>query len=106
MLGLLASVAAVFLAADLFNLYVWFELMLIATLGLLVGAGDKRGSEAAFKYLALNLLGTLLVLVAVALIYAASGQLNFAALQVAGQWPDVAAGSAALSRLCCCWRCC
>lgn len=92
MLGLLASVAAVFLAADLFNLYVWFELMLIATLGLLVGAGDKRGSEAAFKYLALNLLGTLLVLVAVALIYAASGQLNFAALQVAGQWPDVAAG--------------
>lgn len=92
MLGLLASVAAVFLAADLFNLYVWFELMLIATLGLLVGAGDKRGNEAAFKYLALNLLGTLLVLVAVALIYAASGQLNFAALQVAGQWPEVAAG--------------
>jgi multicomponent Na+:H+ antiporter subunit D len=92
MLGLLASVAAVFLAADLFNLYVWFELMLIATLGLLVGGGDKRRSEAAFKYLALNLLGTLLVLVAVALIYAASGQLNFAALQVAGQWPEVAAG--------------
>ena len=100
MLGLLASVAAVFLAADLFNLYVWFELMLITTLGLLVRGGDPRGSarasargnEAAFKYLALNLLGTLLLLVAVALIYAASGQLNFAALQVAGQWPEVAAG--------------
>jgi len=92
MLGLLASVAAVFLAADLFNLYVWFELMLIATLGLLVGSGDPRRSEAAFKYLVLNLLGTLLVLVAVALIYAASGQLNFVALQVAGQWPEVAAG--------------
>lgn len=92
MLGLLASVAAVFLAADLFNLYVWFELMLITTLGLLVGSGDLRRSEAAFKYLVLNLLGTLLVLVAVALIYAASGQLNFAALRVAGQWPEVAAG--------------
>jgi multicomponent Na+:H+ antiporter subunit D len=92
MLGLLASVAAVFLAADLFNLYVWFELMLIATLGLLVGSGDPRRSEAAFKYLVLNLLGTLLVLVAVALIYAASGQLNFTALRVAGQWPEVAAG--------------
>lgn len=92
MLGLLASVAAVFLAADLFNLYVWFELMLIATLGLLVGHGSPRGNEAAFKYLALNLLGTLLLLVAVALIYAASGQLNFAALQLAGQWPEVAAG--------------
>jgi multicomponent Na+:H+ antiporter subunit D len=92
MLGLLASVAAVFLAADLFNLYVWFELMLITTLGLLVRGGDPRGNQAAFKYLALNLLGTLLVLVAVALIYAASGQLNFAALQVAGQWQQVAAG--------------
>lgn len=92
MLGLLASVAAVFLAADLFNLYVWFELMLITTLGLLVRSGDPRGNQAAFKYLALNLLGTLLLLVAVALIYAASGQLNFAALQVAGQWPEVAAG--------------
>ncbi len=92
MLGLLASVAAVFLAADLFNLYVWFELMLITTLGLLVGGGEPRRSEAAFKYLALNLLGTLLVLVAVALIYAASGQLNFTALQMAGQWPEVAAG--------------
>lgn len=92
MLGLLASVAAVFLAADLFNLYVWFELMLITTLGLLVSRRDPRGNQAAFKYLALNLLGTLLLLVAVALIYAASGQLNFAALRVAGQWPEVAAG--------------
>jgi multicomponent Na+:H+ antiporter subunit D len=96
MLGLLASVAAVFLAADLFNLYVWFELMLIATLGLLVSGGGPRGSargnQAGFKYLALNLLGTLLLLMAVALIYAASGQLNFTALHVAGQWPEVAAG--------------
>jgi multicomponent Na+:H+ antiporter subunit D len=96
MLGLLAAVAAVFLAADLFNLYVWFELMLIASLGLLVAGGNPHGNpgrnEAAFKYLALNLVGTLLLLVAVALIYAASGQLNFAALRVAGQWPEVAAG--------------
>jgi multicomponent Na+:H+ antiporter subunit D len=92
MLGLSASAAAVFLAADLFNLYVWFELMLISTLGLLVGNGDPRRSEAAFKYLVLNLLGTLLVLMAVALIYTTSGQLNFTALQVAGQWPEVAAG--------------
>jgi len=92
MLGLLGSVAAAFLAADLFNLYVWFELMLIATLGLLVGSGEPRRGEAAFKYLGLNLLGTLLLLVAVALVYGASGQLNFAALQVSGQWPEVAAG--------------
>jgi multicomponent Na+:H+ antiporter subunit D len=90
--GLMASVCAVFLAADLFNLYVWFELMLISTLGLLVKGGGQRGSEAAFKYLALNLLGTLVLLVAVALIYGASGQLNFGALKLAGQWPEIAAG--------------
>jgi multicomponent Na+:H+ antiporter subunit D len=90
--GLMASVCAVFLAADLFNLYVWFELMLITTLGLLVRRGTPRGSEAAFKYLALNLLGTLVLLVAVALIYGASGQLNFAALRLAGQDPELAAG--------------
>lgn len=88
--GLIASVCAVFLAADLFNLYVWFELMLICTLGLLVGRGDPRGSEAAFKYLALNLLGTLVLLVAVALIYGAGGQLNFSALTLAVQDPAVA----------------
>ena len=86
----MAAVCAVFLAADLFNLYVWFELMLICTLGLLVKRGDPQGSEAAFKYLALNLLGTLILLVAVALIYAASGQLNFGALKLAGQWPETA----------------
>lgn len=90
--GLMASVCAVFLAADLFNLYVWFELMLISTLGLLVMGGGQRGGEAAFKYLALNLLGTLVLLVAVALIYGAAGQLNFGALRVAGQWPEVAQG--------------
>lgn len=92
--GLMASVCAVFLAADLFNLYVWFELMLISTLGLLVNRGDARGSEAAFKYLALNLLGTLVLLTAVALIYGAGGQLNFAALGLAAQDPETAAAMA------------
>lgn len=90
--ALLASVCAVFMAADLFNLYVWFELMLIATLGLLVGHGEQRQSEAAFKYLVLNLLGTLLMLAAVALIHAASGQLNFSALRLAASNPELAAG--------------
>lgn len=88
--ALLASVCAVFLAADLFNLYVWFELMLIATLGLLVGSGDPRRREAAFKYLVLNLLGTLLLLVAVALIHGASGHLNFGALNLAARNPELA----------------
>lgn len=87
---LLASTGAVFLAADLFNLYVWFELMLVSVLGLLVLGGARRNLEAAFKYFAMNMLGTLLLLSAVGMLYGAAGQLNFSALrQVAGQ-PELA----------------
>jgi multicomponent Na+:H+ antiporter subunit D len=89
--GLLAAVGAAFVTADLFNLYVWFELMLIATLGLLVHGGEPRQMQAAFIYLALNLVGTLLLLIAVALLYGATGHLNFSALRQAAQRPDLAA---------------
>ncbi len=87
--GLLAATAAVFLAADLFNLYVWFELMLISVLGLLVLGGKRPHAEAAFKYFAVSMLGTLLMLGAVGMIYGATGQLNFGALREAAQRPEV-----------------
>lgn len=89
--GLLAAASAAFITADLFNLYVWFELMLIAVLGLLAHGGEPRQLQATFNYLALNLVGTLLFLIAVALLYGATGQLNFAALHQAAQRPDLAA---------------
>ena len=89
--GLLAAVGAAFVTADLFNLYVWFELMLIAVLGLLVHGGEPRQLQAAFAYLALNLVGTLLLLIAVALLYGATGHLNFSALHQAAQRPELAA---------------
>ena len=87
--GLLAAVCGTVLTADLFNLYVWFELMLITVLGLLVVHDRLRNLEAAFKYFALNLLGTLLFLAAVAMLYGATGQLNFSALAVASQRPEL-----------------
>ncbi len=88
--GLLAASCAIFLAADLFNLYVWFELKLIAVLGLLVLGGGQRRAEAALKYFSLSMLGTLLLLGAVGMIYGATGQLNFSALRVAAQQPELA----------------
>jgi multicomponent Na+:H+ antiporter subunit D len=88
--ALLASVGAVFLAADLFNLYVWFELMLITVLGLLVLGGARRNLDAAFKYFSVSMLGTLLLLGAVGMLYGATGQLNFAALREAALRPEVA----------------
>jgi multicomponent Na+:H+ antiporter subunit D len=88
--GLLAATGAVFLAADLFNLYVWFELMLISMLGLLVLGGARRHGEAALKYFALSMLGTLLLLAAVGMIYGVTGHLNFAALRAAATMPEAA----------------
>ncbi|MDT8441978.1 MAG: proton-conducting transporter membrane subunit [Desulfuromonadales bacterium] len=78
--GLVAGAGAAFVTADLFNLYVWFELALICAVGLLACGGALRQLDAAFKYLALNLVGTLLLLAAIALLYGATGHLNFRAL--------------------------
>ncbi len=76
--GLLTGVTGAFLTADLFNLYVWFEVMLISSFGLLVLNKTAEQLDAGVKYLALNMLGTLLFLAAIALLYNASGTLNLA----------------------------
>lgn len=82
--GLLAGASGAFATADLFNLYVWFEVMLLAALGLLALGGSRRQLDATFKYFVLNVLGTLLLLAAIAALYGLTGHLNFAALREAG----------------------
>jgi len=86
--ALLAGVGAAFLTADLFNLYVWFELMLIAALGLLAHGATARHLDATLKYFVLNALGTLLLLMSIAWVYGSTGQLNFGALERAAQAQD------------------
>lgn len=76
--GLLLGVVGAFLTGDLFNLYVWFEVMLIASFGLLVLGGHKDQLDAGVKYVMLNLLMTTVFLLAVALLYGATGTLNMA----------------------------
>jgi multicomponent Na+:H+ antiporter subunit D len=80
LLGLLAGSGGAFATADLFNLYVWLELLLICALGLLVRSGGRDGLAAAFRYLALNLFGTLVLLLGVALVYGRTGHLAFSAI--------------------------
>ncbi|MEM6846542.1 MAG: proton-conducting transporter membrane subunit [Pseudomonadota bacterium] len=80
--GLLSGVTGAFLTADLFNLYVWFEVMLIASFGVLVLNKTRDQLDAGMKYLALNILGTLLFLAGIALAYNAAGTLNLADLAV------------------------
>ena len=80
---LLAGVAGAFLTGDLFNLYVWFELILVAAVGLFVHQSGRLLQEAAFKYFLVNAFGTLVFLVAIAWVYARTGHLNFVALEAA-----------------------
>jgi multicomponent Na+:H+ antiporter subunit D len=89
--AMLAAVSGAFLTGDLFNVYVWFELMLVSSLGLLVYRAETRHLEATLKYFVLNAVGTLLLLVGVAYLYAATGHLGFGALARAARVGDVAA---------------
>ncbi|MBL8596291.1 MAG: Na+/H+ antiporter subunit D [Devosia sp.] len=75
---LLAGVTGAFLTGDLFNLYVWFEVMLIASFGLIVLAGHPLQLDAAVKYGILNFLATTLFLMGLGLLYGLLGTLNMA----------------------------
>ena len=79
---LIAGVAGAFLTGDLFNLYVWFEVMLIASFGLLVMGGSKEQIDGGVKYVALNLVSTILFLTGIGLLYGMTGTLNMADLAV------------------------
>lgn len=78
--GLLLGVSGAFLTGDIFNLYVWFEVLLISSFGLLVLGGTKAQLDAGVKYVALNLVVTTLFLVTVGFLYGATGTLNMADL--------------------------
>jgi len=78
--GLLLGVTGAFLTGDIFNLYVWFEIMLISSFGLLASGGGRAQLDAGIKYVALNLVATTFFLIAVGLLYGLTGTLNMADL--------------------------
>ncbi|MEC9386166.1 Na+/H+ antiporter subunit D [Marinobacter sp. bablab_jr008] len=75
---LLAGVAGAFLTGDIFNLFVWFEVMLLASFALLTLGGERAQMEGAIKYVTLNLFSSALFLSAVGLLYGMVGTLNMA----------------------------
>ena len=77
---LLLGVCGAFLTGDLFNLYVWFEVMLMASFVLLALGGERPQMEGAIKYVTLNLIASAIFLAAVGLLYGAVGTLNMADL--------------------------
>ncbi|MBO6602233.1 MAG: Na+/H+ antiporter subunit D [Roseicyclus sp.] len=82
---LLAGVCGAFLTGDLFNLYVWFEVMLIASFGLLILGGRRQQLDAGIKYVTINLVSTILFLAGIGLLYGMTGTLNLADLHLAVQ---------------------
>jgi multicomponent Na+:H+ antiporter subunit D len=77
---LLMGVCGAFLTGDLFNLYVWFEVMLTASFVLLALGGECGQMEGAIKYVALNLVSTVIFLTSLGLLYGLAGTLNMADL--------------------------
>lgn len=78
----LAGLNGAFLTADLFNLFVFFEVLLIASYGLLLHGRGAARLRAGVHYVTFNLAGSTLFLFAVALIYGLTGTLNMADLAV------------------------
>ncbi|MDA0700054.1 MAG: proton-conducting transporter membrane subunit, partial [bacterium] len=79
---LLAGINGAFLTGDLFNLYVWFEVLLISSFVLLTLGNRREQLEGGVKYVAVNLVSSLLFLAATGLLYGVTGTLNLADLAV------------------------
>ncbi|MDJ0807543.1 MAG: proton-conducting transporter membrane subunit [Gammaproteobacteria bacterium] len=77
---LLSALHALFLAADLFNLYVTLELLGLSAAALTALSGQREALEAALRYLLLGLLGSLAFLAGVALLYTGYGSLDISTL--------------------------
>ncbi|MCW2099319.1 UNVERIFIED_ORG: multisubunit potassium/proton antiporter PhaD subunit [Pseudomonas psychrophila] len=69
-----------FLTADLFNLFVFFEVLLAASYGLMLHGSGKARVSSGLHYIAINLLASSLFLIGAALIYGVTGTLNMADL--------------------------
>ena len=90
----LMGIMGAFLTGDLFNLFVFFEVLLIASYGLMIHAGGNARLRAGVQYVLFNLIGSTLFLFALGSIYAETGTLNMADLanRVALISPDETVG--------------
>ncbi|MBT1193459.1 Na+/H+ antiporter subunit D [Rhodococcoides kroppenstedtii] len=90
-LALTAGVCNAFLAGDLFNLFVGFEVLLVASFVLLTLGASAERVRAGVSYVMVSAVSSMVFLIGVAVVYAATGTLNFA--QLALRLPDVPQGT-------------
>lgn len=93
----LMGVCGAFLTGDAFNLFVFFEVLLIASYGLMIHAGGRDRLKAGVQYVVFNLVGSTLFLFALATVYSVTGTLNMADLAV--KLPLLPQGDMALMRV-------
>ncbi len=93
---MLGGISGAFLTGDLFNLYVWFEVMLVTSFGLLVIGNRPRQLGGTMKYVVLNIIATTVLLLAIAMTYGAHGTLNLADLAIRTSREDTDDSSVAM----------
>ena len=77
---LIMGVNGAFITGDIFNLYVWFEVMLLSSFVLITLGFSKEQLKGGIKYMAINLIGSLFFLAGIGLFYGKTGTLNMAHL--------------------------
>ncbi len=75
---MMAGISGAFLTGDIFNLYVWFEVLLISSFGLIVLGSRHEQLDGTLRYAFLNLVATTIFLVATGYLYGVFGTLNMA----------------------------
>ena len=96
---LLMGVSGTFLTGDMFNMYVWFEVMLMSSFVLMALGGERAQLDGAIKYVTLNLISSAFFLTALGILYGMAGTLNMADLAVLSRnvrYPGVASTLAML----------
>ncbi len=78
----LMGINGAFLTGDLFNLFVFFEILLIASYSLLLHGGGPERAKAGLHYVVLNLVGSSFFLIALGVLFGIAGTLNMADLAV------------------------
>lgn len=78
--SLTMGVNGAFITGDVFNLYVWFELMLLSSFVLITMGNQKAQLEGGIKYMSINLIGSLFFLAGLGMLYGKTGTLNMAHL--------------------------
>jgi multicomponent Na+:H+ antiporter subunit D len=79
---LLMGVNGAFVTGDVFNLYVWFEVMILASFVLLTMGGTRKQMYGGMKYMTMNLVSSMIFLAGIGVLYGQAGTLNMADLAV------------------------